>query len=97
MDLKAFAPRLKEWLESKKDWKPNVKNKALSLIEEGLQTNNTEIAAIAKKFKDEKDAAKILELVRYANVHTQKPLTEDELRFIASHPEIARKIFTMTP
>jgi glucosamine--fructose-6-phosphate aminotransferase (isomerizing) len=26
-----------------------------SLIEEGLQTNNTEIAAIAKKFKDEKD------------------------------------------
>ena len=49
------------------------------------------------KFKDEKDAAKILELVRYANVHTQKPLPEDELRFIASHPEIARKIFTMTP
>ncbi len=36
LDLKAFAPRLKEWLESKKDWKPNVKNKALSLIEEGL-------------------------------------------------------------
>ncbi|HBB68164.1 MAG: methionine--tRNA ligase [Elusimicrobia bacterium GWA2_56_46] len=36
MDLKAFAPRLKEWLENKKDWKPNVKNKALSLIEEGL-------------------------------------------------------------
>ncbi|OGS08824.1 MAG: methionine--tRNA ligase [Elusimicrobia bacterium RIFOXYA12_FULL_51_18] len=36
MDLKAFAPKLKEWIESKKDWKPNVKNKALSLIEEGL-------------------------------------------------------------
>ncbi|HNW43741.1 MAG TPA: methionine--tRNA ligase [Elusimicrobiales bacterium] len=36
LDLKAFAPRLKEWLETKKDWKPNVKNKALSLIEEGL-------------------------------------------------------------
>ena len=48
------------------------------------------------KFKDEKEATKILELVRYANVHTQRPLTEDELRFIAKYPEIARKIFTMT-
>jgi len=49
------------------------------------------------KFKDDKEAAKILELVRYANVHTQQPLTEDELRFVAKYPEIARKIFTMTP
>ncbi|MFA5144183.1 MAG: homocitrate synthase [Candidatus Omnitrophota bacterium] len=49
------------------------------------------------KFKNEKDAAKILELVRYANVHTQQPLTEDELRFIAKYPEIARRIFTMAP
>lgn len=49
------------------------------------------------KFKDEKEATKILELVRYANVHTQKPLTNDELRFIAAYPDIAKKIFTMTP
>ena len=49
------------------------------------------------KFKDEKEAVKILELVRYANVHTQQPLTEDELLFIARYPEQARKIFTMTP
>jgi homocitrate synthase NifV len=49
------------------------------------------------KFHDEKEAAEILELVRYANVHNQKPLVEDELRFIAKFPEIARKIFTMTP
>jgi len=49
------------------------------------------------KFKDDKEATKILELVRYANVHTQQPLTEDELRFIGTYPEIARKIFTMTP
>ena len=49
------------------------------------------------KFKDEAEATKILELVRYANVHTQQPLTEDELRFIARYPEIARKIFTMAP
>ncbi|MBU4376474.1 MAG: homocitrate synthase, partial [Candidatus Omnitrophica bacterium] len=49
------------------------------------------------KFKDEKEATKILELVRYANVHTQKPLTNDELRFVAKYPDIAKKIFTMTP
>ncbi len=49
------------------------------------------------KFKNEKEATKILELVRYANVHTQKPLTHDELRFIAKYPEMARKIFTMSP
>ena len=35
--------------------------------------------------------------VRFANVHTQKPLTEEELVFIAHHPEIARKIMTVSP
>ncbi|MDD5005191.1 MAG: homocitrate synthase [Candidatus Omnitrophica bacterium] len=49
------------------------------------------------EFKDDKQATKILELVRYANVHNQKPLTEGELRFIAQHPDIANKIFTMSP
>lgn len=49
------------------------------------------------KFKDDKEATKILELVRYANVHTQKPLVKDELLFIAKYPDIAKKIFTMTP
>lgn len=36
LDLPAFGPKLKAWLESKTDWKPNVKNKALSMINEGL-------------------------------------------------------------
>ena len=49
------------------------------------------------EFKDQEEAVKILELVRYANVHTQKPLTEDELRLIAKYPEIARKIMTVLP
>ncbi len=49
------------------------------------------------KFKDREEAVKILDLVRCANVHTQKPLTEDELRFIAKYPDIAQKIFTMNP
>jgi len=49
------------------------------------------------EFKNDKEATKILELVRYANVHTQKPLTNDELRFIAKYPDIAKQIFTMSP
>ncbi|NQU94982.1 MAG: homocitrate synthase [Candidatus Omnitrophica bacterium] len=49
------------------------------------------------KFKSQKEANKILELVRYANVHTQRPLTEGELGFIAKYPDIAQKIFTMEP
>ena len=49
------------------------------------------------KFKDENHAREILELARYANVHNQKPLVEDELKFVSSHPDIAKKIFFMTP
>lgn len=48
-------------------------------------------------FNDDKEAANVLELVRYANVHNQKPLVDDELRFIAKYPDIAKKIFTMEP
>lgn len=49
------------------------------------------------KFKDEQEAYTILELARYANVHTQKPLVNDELLFIARYPEQARKILTVVP
>ncbi len=48
-------------------------------------------------FPDDETAEKILELVRYANAHTQQPLTDDELRFIANYPEETRLILTMTP
>lgn len=48
-------------------------------------------------FKDDSEATRILELVRYANVHNQKPLVDDELKFIAKYPDIAHKIFTMSP
>jgi homocitrate synthase NifV len=48
-------------------------------------------------FRDDQEATQILELVRHANVHNQKPLVDDELSFIAKYPEISRKIFTMTP
>jgi len=49
------------------------------------------------EFRDDQEATQILELVRYANVHNQKPLVDDELKFIAKYPDIARKIFTMSP
>lgn len=49
------------------------------------------------EFKDDKEAAKVLELVRYANVNTQKPLTREELIFIAKYPEQVRQILTVEP
>ncbi len=48
-------------------------------------------------FRDDAEATRVLELVRYANVHNQKPLVDEELKFIAAYPDIAQKIFTMTP
>ena len=49
------------------------------------------------EFKDENEARNILELARYANVHTQKPLTESELKFIYHYPDIAARIMTVSP
>jgi hypothetical protein len=48
-------------------------------------------------FRDDNEAQKVLELVRYTNVAAQKPLVEDELLFIARYPDIARQLMTMTP
>ena len=52
---------------------------------------------IAVRFKDPGQAERILELARYANVATQRPLVEDELLFIAKYPGIAGKILTLIP
>ncbi len=49
------------------------------------------------EFHDEDEARNILELCRYANVHTQKPLTDSELKFIYYYPDIAAKVMTVTP
>ena len=48
-------------------------------------------------FKNDEEARQILELVRYANVHKQRPLVKEEFIFIAEYPKIARKILTMNP
>ena len=48
-------------------------------------------------FPDDESAERVLELVRYANGHTQLPLTDDELCLIARYPEQIRKVLTITP
>jgi len=39
-------------------------------------------------FETDEEARRILELAQYANLHTQKPLTDDELRFLATYPDM---------
>ena len=51
----------------------------------------------AISFASADEAYKILELVRYANVESHKPLVEEELFFIAKYPDIAKKLLTMAP
>ncbi|MCJ7646980.1 MAG: homocitrate synthase [Candidatus Lokiarchaeota archaeon] len=48
-------------------------------------------------FKNEEEARQILELVRYANVHKQRPLVREEFLFIAKFPKIAEMLLTMSP
>ena len=58
---------------------------------------NEIIGESAVSFTSADEAQEILELVRYANVEAQKPLVEDELRFIYDYPRIARKLLTLQP
>ena len=53
--------------------------------------------AIGITFDDDESARYILELVQFASAHTQLPLTDDELCFIAMHPAEAKRILTLTP
>ncbi|MBN1801802.1 MAG: homocitrate synthase [Candidatus Lokiarchaeota archaeon] len=48
-------------------------------------------------FKNEEEARQILELIRYANVHKQRPLVKEEFIFIAKYPKIAELLLTMVP
>ena len=52
---------------------------------------------MAVHFESKDETNQILELVRYANVESHKPLVEDELLFIAKYPQIARKLLTLNP
>jgi len=52
---------------------------------------------IGISFKNDNEARKVLELVQYANLHTQKPLTDGELWLIATHPDIVKQIMTVNP
>ena len=53
--------------------------------------------AVGKTFETREEANRILELVRYANVLSHKPLAEEELRFIADYPDIAKQLLTVIP
>ena len=55
------------------------------------------VGEAAVTFADAEQAKRTLELARYANVEAQKPLVEDELKFIYNYPEIARKLLTLKP
>ncbi len=48
-------------------------------------------------FKNDEEARQILELIRYANVHKQRPLVKEEFIFIAKYPKIAELLLTMVP
>lgn len=47
-------------------------------------------------FHTDSEARRVREIVQYANLHTQKPLTDDELRLIAKYPDVVRKILTVS-
>ncbi|MDI6800884.1 MAG: homocitrate synthase [Thermodesulfovibrionales bacterium] len=49
------------------------------------------------EFHNDNEARNVLELVQYANLHTQKPLTDDELKLIAHCPDMVRGILTANP
>lgn len=63
----------------------------------GIKGFRNVYGSLEVEFKDDAEATRILELVRYANVHTQKPLTKEELIFVAKCPDQAKKIMTVTP
>lgn len=48
-------------------------------------------------FKDAEHAREIQDLVQYANLSTQAPLTAEELEFIYYYPTIACQLLTVTP
>lgn len=63
----------------------------------GIKGFRNVFSQLELEFRDEDEARNILELARYANVHTQKPLTDSELKFIYFYPNIAAKIMTVDP
>lgn len=77
------------------------------MVETGTQISSGEYTGISGfshvmgqievSFKSKEEASRILELVRYANVQSRKPLVEEELLFIARYPDITKKLLTLRP
>ncbi|MHA1797285.1 MAG: homocitrate synthase/isopropylmalate synthase family protein [Candidatus Helarchaeota archaeon] len=77
------------------------------LIETGRKITTGEYSGISSfkhvlknfnlTFKNDEEARQILELVRYANVHKQKPLVREEFLLIAEYPHVVKEILEMSP
>ncbi len=77
------------------------------MVETGTQISSGEYTGISGfrhvmgqievTFRSKEEASRILELVRYANVQSRRPLVEEELLFIAEYPEITKKLLTLRP
>jgi homocitrate synthase NifV len=77
------------------------------MVETGTQISSGEYTGISGfrhvmgqievTFHSKEEASRILELVRYANVQSRRPLVEEELLFIAEYPEITKKLLTLRP
>jgi len=63
----------------------------------GLKGFRHVCAKLGIQFGGDEDARRALGLIQYANLHTQKPLTDDEIRFVSEYPDIAAKIMTVSP
>jgi homocitrate synthase NifV len=63
----------------------------------GLKGFRHVCAKIGIQFDGDEEARRILGLAQYAHLHTQKPLTDGEIRFVSEYPDIAAKIMTVSP
>jgi homocitrate synthase NifV len=62
----------------------------------GLKAFRHVFEKLGVSFSNDNEARRILTLVQYANLHTQKPLTDDELRFVANYPDISATLMTVS-
>lgn len=71
------------------------------IISTGIHGGSTGLAHVYSlidlAFRDEEHTRETLQLVQYATLENQQPLTREELWFIYHYPEVARKLLTLTP
>ncbi|MBI4703042.1 MAG: homocitrate synthase [Deltaproteobacteria bacterium] len=65
-------------------------------VYEGIKGFRNIYGKLEIEFKDQAEATLVLDLVRMASAQNHQPLTGDELRFIAHHPDVAKEIMTQS-